>query len=1031
MPSQAVLELLVNLKDNASSGLASLGSAVGSLGMVAGGVALAGVAGLGAAIVSGVGDAREAAKVYAQTEAVIKSTGGAAGVTANQVSDLAASLSAASGKSLFGDDDIQQSTNLLLTFTEIKGKVLDVATAVTVDMAQAMGGAPKDAAIQLGKALNDPIKGMTALSKVGVSFTDEQKAQVAAMQKAGDMAGAQTIILNELNKEFGGSAAAAAEADGGWAQFNDRMGEAKETLGAAVLPLLNMLTSVLNTSVLPIVESAAAGFASLVGAFQTGASDGAGFIGGITNALYSLDTVSPIFDTIADSINTLAQSFDEGGIGGLLNNLIYGFTGVQGAAWPLIDVIDGIRAGFEDGGLQGAFETIAFQLAQISPTFALLKGAVEAALPPIQEIVLSVFGIITSFIQQNGAQMLADVTAIWTQIQGLITALLPPIQSIVASVFGAIATFLQANGADIQAFFTTAWNAIAEIVKTALAIIQAVVIPVLAAVAGFIAAHGTEIQAMLKGTWDAISGMITIALNLIQGVLKTVLLAISGDWSGAWQMLQQTSAQFVQGILDVVTKTMGDLQGVFTEIVGAIKATWDGFVGGAAAIGSNIVQGIISGVKNAAGALYSALQDMASNALQAAKDAIGISSPSKDFANEVGNPIVQGIVAGIQGTAGSLMTTMANLTGGLVTGAAGAMDQLANAITGAEAPDSEFLGEGILDGIMSGMKGQLPKLKSLVESTANTVEEAFKGAFDINSPSEVMANAIGSPLIQGIIQGMEGTLPDLFNSLNQIALNVLGALDEKLNDETRTKFGKMIDDLAAKAKEVGSSFNDVLASGFGAEGSIDRQLAKNLDALAKVGDKAREFASSALQDAQKVAAQFADPSTGAKYLKMRSDQIFELAKLQEQINNETDVREKARLQQQMNLIVAAQAAEQRAFGANAQGQSSPLQKVIDQINAVLKSADDLTNASGVDITSNPIIAQLLAYRDQLLNGAGGFNMPTFTPLAASAPAPGTVRDNGLPPGRTINNTFVLPAGSDRQTADAVVRQINKQVNGRR
>ena len=88
---------------------------------------------------------------------------------------------------------------------------------MSVDLAQAMGGAPKDAAIQLGKALNDPIKGISALTRIGVTFTDEQKAQIKTMQEAGDMAGAQGVILAELNKEFGGSAQAAADADGGWA----------------------------------------------------------------------------------------------------------------------------------------------------------------------------------------------------------------------------------------------------------------------------------------------------------------------------------------------------------------------------------------------------------------------------------------------------------------------------------------------------------------------------------------------------------------------------------------------------------------------------------------------------------------------------------------------------------------------------------------------------------------------------------------------------------------------------------------------
>jgi hypothetical protein len=87
----------------------------------------------------GIAAAQDTAKLMAQTENIIKNTGGAAGVSAQQVADLATSLSDAAGKSLFGDDQIQQSENLLLTFGEIKGATFDTATALTVDLAAALG----------------------------------------------------------------------------------------------------------------------------------------------------------------------------------------------------------------------------------------------------------------------------------------------------------------------------------------------------------------------------------------------------------------------------------------------------------------------------------------------------------------------------------------------------------------------------------------------------------------------------------------------------------------------------------------------------------------------------------------------------------------------------------------------------------------------------------------------------------------------------------------------------------------------------
>ena len=107
----------------------------------------------------------DAAKGQAQLEAGIKSTGGAAGVTTQHLQDLAASIQGYSGQT---DDSIVKTEQLLLTFTNIKNsgtdKIFDLATKAAADMAAKMGTDASSAAIQLGKALNDPTNGMTVLS---------------------------------------------------------------------------------------------------------------------------------------------------------------------------------------------------------------------------------------------------------------------------------------------------------------------------------------------------------------------------------------------------------------------------------------------------------------------------------------------------------------------------------------------------------------------------------------------------------------------------------------------------------------------------------------------------------------------------------------------------------------------------------------------------------------------------------------------------------------------------------------------------
>lgn len=272
--SRAALELLIQLRDEASAGLGSLGGALGTLGGIAGGVALAGVVALGAAVVGGVGDAQEARALYASTEQTIQTMGNAANRSAQQVTDLASNLSDAAGMSLFGDDQIQQSENLLLTFGNIKGETFDLATALTTDLAQALGGAPADQAMMLGKALNDPIHGMSALGKAGLTFSEEQKAAITAMQESGDMAGAQAVIIAELNKQVGGQAQAAAQAAGGMVQFKASMGETFETIGGKLLPILDKFGAWLNSpDVKASIEFLATALADGIGAAVAWLSD--------------------------------------------------------------------------------------------------------------------------------------------------------------------------------------------------------------------------------------------------------------------------------------------------------------------------------------------------------------------------------------------------------------------------------------------------------------------------------------------------------------------------------------------------------------------------------------------------------------------------------------------------------------------------------------------------------------------------------------------------------------------------------------
>lgn len=208
-----------------------------------GGVALAGLA---AGIKGCMQEAIEAQKVSAQLNAVLESTGGIAGVTADMANQLADSYAKIT---LFSDDAILSAENLMLTFTSVGKDIFPEATMTALNMSTALGQDLQSSVTQLGKALNNPIDGISALSRVGVQFTEDQKAMIERMVESGDVMGAQKVILAELNTEFGKSAENAANADP-FAMMKKSADELKESIGKALMPAFTELEGKIK----PIVD---------------------------------------------------------------------------------------------------------------------------------------------------------------------------------------------------------------------------------------------------------------------------------------------------------------------------------------------------------------------------------------------------------------------------------------------------------------------------------------------------------------------------------------------------------------------------------------------------------------------------------------------------------------------------------------------------------------------------------------------------------------------------------------------------------
>ena len=229
------------LKDD----LTSAKSAVGELGKGANNlvkdfagidIATIGASAALAFFVKQMGDAEraavESARADAKLEAVLKSTGGAAGMTSDQLNELADNISRTTG---LDDELVKSSEAVLLTFTQIGSQVFPETIKAAADMSAVFGQDLQSSITQVGKAMND-FSGYTALKRVGVSFTEEQIKQINNFKETNDLVGYQNLILEELGREYGGAAKAINDAGDGSENLNVSIGNLQEEIGRGLVP---------------------------------------------------------------------------------------------------------------------------------------------------------------------------------------------------------------------------------------------------------------------------------------------------------------------------------------------------------------------------------------------------------------------------------------------------------------------------------------------------------------------------------------------------------------------------------------------------------------------------------------------------------------------------------------------------------------------------------------------------------------------------------------------------------------------------
>lgn len=322
----------------------------------------------------------------AQVRQGLESTAGQVGLTFQELQREASKLQEVS---IFGDERILKDvTAQLLTFTNIAGTAFTRTQQAALDLATRLDGDLKSASIQLGKALNDPVANLSALSRSGIQFSDVQTDLIKNLAETGRLAQAQSVILDELERQYGGSAAAAARTFGGsidqvrnaWGDFMEGVGSGVATVLAPMIGALRGATKWFTglsdgmKSAIGITLTVTAGVGALsaaIGGFMLVASPMAIAISGIVAALAALgagiylliknwDALTGRVDAAmkgiaaavargaADAIDVLVDlAAKVVGVGSALGALVPGFQGAANSALkliaPMIGTADALR----------------------------------------------------------------------------------------------------------------------------------------------------------------------------------------------------------------------------------------------------------------------------------------------------------------------------------------------------------------------------------------------------------------------------------------------------------------------------------------------------------------------------------------------------------------------------------------------------------------------------------------------------------------------------------------------------------------
>jgi phage-related protein len=586
-------------------------------------------------------DSAEGARVDRLTAQVIESTGGVAKITAGQVDKLGKSISRKTG---IDDDAIKSGSNLLLTFTKVRNEagrgndIFNQGTLAATNMSVALGTDMRGASILVGKALNDPIRGVAALTRSGVQFTVGQKAQIKAMIEAGDVMGAQKIILAELSTQFGGAAEAAATP---WQKFTNSIHLALDPLEPLVLAVMNAVTNALQDKIIPAINN------HVIPAFLR------------LSRWFKEDAQPVIKELAAVWLPRLDTAFRA------IGNFIMG---------TVIPAVSSVVRFFREH--EGIAKTLAFAIAGLVIVTKLHTAAMAV------QAAGGMVAFLTNYLK--GLALVRAATAAWTAVQWLLNISIwaNPLTWIVIAIIAAVAAIIliATKTTWFQDIWHWVWNRIANTISVVWKFIKSIFKLGLDFIIGYWKFAWNLVRAVFTGIWNGLRTAITTYINFYKAIFVAGLNFIKNVWNTSWNAVKNAVVTYINTIKAVIQGGVDRVKSIIggvSAIIGIVRNAFNNAKNAAAdrltalvdlvrgipnriksalgnmaskfySAGKGVILGLINGIKDMAGRAAQAAIDTVRGALDAAKSFLGIGSPSKVFEKEVGRPIPEGLARGVR-----------------------------------------------------------------------------------------------------------------------------------------------------------------------------------------------------------------------------------------------------------------------------------------------------------------------------------------------------------------------------------------------